>query len=115
MSVKVASSLGEYFSIVGKIRKRWKVPKREELWFRAEDSLYRKSHLQPGLYRPRGTSGIRKSVEKLLQLENDLYEEFGRCATQLSDAKSYSGDWEWESYFLMQHHGAPTRLLNVTS
>ena len=43
-------------------------------------------------------------------MESDLYEEFDRCATQLSDSKL--GDDEWDSYFLMQHHGVPTRLLD---
>lgn len=108
VSVKVAHSLGEYLSTVGKIRKGWKVPRHLELWFRAEDTSHRKTHLQPGIYRQR-QSGLRKSVDKLLEIENDLYEEFGRCATQLSDT---SIDDEWESYFLMQHHGTPTRLLD---
>jgi hypothetical protein len=45
-------------------------------------------------------------------LENDLYEEFQRCATQLSDIKHNDEDWEWDSYFLMQLYGVPTRLLD---
>jgi hypothetical protein len=111
VSVKVARSLGEYLSTVSKIRKRWTVPRHLELWFRAEDTSHRKTHLQPGIYRQRD-SGIRKSVDKLLEIENDLYEEFGRCATQLSQSDIHSIDDEWDSYFLMQHHGVPTRLLD---
>jgi hypothetical protein len=106
-----AASLGQYFSIVSRIRRRWHIPKKDELWFRAEDAQHRKTHLQPGLYRPRD-SGIRKSIPNLLELENDLYDEFRRCATQLSDVRSNGDDWEWDSYFLMQHHGVPTRLLD---
>ena len=107
----VAISLGQYLSIVSRIRRRWHIPKKDELWFRAEDARHRKTHLQPGLYRPRD-SGKRKSIRNLLELENALYEEFRRCATQLSDTRLSSDDWEWDSYFLMQHYGAPTRLLD---
>lgn len=111
MSTTLIHSLGQYLSAVRNIRKRWKVPRRDELWFRAEDASHRRTHLQPGIYRPR-TSGLRKSVDKLLEIENDLYEKFGRCATQLSLTDVKSIDDEWDSYFLMQHHGAPTRLLD---
>lgn len=111
MGVIVARSLGEYLSTVGKIRKSWRIPRHLELWFRAEDTAHRKTHLQPGIFRQRG-SGLRKSVDKLQEIENDLYEEFRRCATQLSQSDTNSIDDEWDSYFLMQHHGAPTRLLD---
>jgi len=114
MSGRSADSLSSYLAAVAEIRKSWSVPKRDELWFRAEDARYRKTRLQPGLYRPREKSGIRRSIPTLLELENDLYEEFQRCSAQLSDAKLSGNDWEWDSYFLMQHYGVPTRLLDWT-
>jgi hypothetical protein len=84
----------------------------QELWFRAEDASHRRTRLQPGLFRPPEQGELRKSTQELLAIESDLYEEFGRCAAQLSPADVGLIDDEWNSYFLMQHHGAPTRLLD---
>ena len=111
MTTIVARSLEKYLSAVAKLRKGWKIQRHLELWFRAEDRLHRMTRLQPGIYRQR-KSGLRKSVNKLQEIENDLYDEFGRCATQLSQSDSNSIEDDFESYFLMQHHGAPTRLLD---
>jgi len=111
MSVRVARSLGGYLQLVAALRRKWKVPAEDELWFRAEDQSHQTTRLQPGIYRPRdGTA--RKSIGKLLEIEKILYDEFGRCATQLSLSDVNSIDDDWDSYFLMQHHGAPTRLLD---
>jgi hypothetical protein len=110
---KSARSLSAFLAAVAEFRKEWRVPKANELWFRAEELRHRSSRLQPGLYRTR-PGRPRKRVEKLLEVENQLYTEFGRCASQLSEAKTTAIDWEWDSYFLMQHHGVPTRLLDWT-
>lgn len=105
-------SLEDFLSTVRKLRREWRMRSYQELWFRAEDLAHLRTHLQPGLYRPREGSRARKPIQTLLGLENELYEEFRRCASQLSPADVGLIDDEWDSYFLMQHHGVPTRLLD---
>jgi hypothetical protein len=104
-----AQSLDDFLSTVHLIRDNWDIPDHKELWFRAEDEKHVKTRLQPCLYRPK-PGARRKSIEELLEIENDLYDEFTRCAPQLDDTRFQ--DHEWEPYFMMQHHGAPTRLLD---
>jgi hypothetical protein len=41
-----------------------------------------------------------------------LYDEFQRSAVERSNEKTSEEDWDWDSYFLMQHHNGPTRLLD---
>lgn len=105
----ITHSLSDYLATVQLTREEWDVPDHKELWFRAEDQKHVQTRLQPGLFRPRD-GGKRKGVRDLLEVENDQYKEFSRCLPQLSDVTV--GDDEWDPYFLMQHHGVPTRILD---
>lgn len=76
-------------------------------WFRGEDSAKWWSSgtaLQPRLYRDKS------DPRQTLDLEAEMRVDFRRRAGQLITERAPDG--EWERYFLMQHHGAPTRLLD---
>ena len=96
---------------VSDLRRLWNLPKHKELWFRGESVDYGETTLRPELYRPEPGFSL-KPIWKLLEIENDLYEEFQRNADVRSDEKTSGEDWDWDSYFLMQHHNGPTRLLD---
>ena len=53
-----------------------------------------------------------KDIDDLLEIESDLYDNFWHSAVQLSTEKTDDDNWPWDSYFLMQHPSAPTRLLD---
>ena len=122
MSDGKVESLSGFVDRVGEIRKEWERPAHKDIWFRGESQKYRdgekKTFLRPELYRtmvgPEGycVDDVLKQTQELLNIESDLYEHFKRCAVQLSDKTTEDRYWEWDSYFLMQHHGAPTRLLD---
>lgn len=103
-------TLGGFLERVRECRRFWDISESRELWFRGERRRY-ETILRPQLYRPPGGRSM-KPVPELLAIENTLYEDFKRCAVQLRDHQISDDDWDWDSYFLMQHHNAPTRLLD---
>src|SRR5271169_2948948 len=105
-------SLGTFIERVSEFRRWWGLAKHKELWFRGESKDYGETILRPELYRPSRAGVPLKPIWKLLGIENDLYEEFQRLARERSDEKLSQDDWDWDSYFLMQHHNCPTRLLD---
>jgi hypothetical protein len=92
-----AHSLDDYLSTVHLTRDEWDISNHKKLWFPAEDERHFETRLQPCLYRPR-VGGKRKPIDELLELENDLYKEFARCSTQLTELRLE--DNEWDPYFL---------------
>jgi hypothetical protein len=101
-------SLGKFIDKVGELRSMWGLPTHKELWFRGESKDYGSTALRPELYRPAEGMAL-KQITELLEIENDLYEEFKRNAVEYVPE---GDDWDWDSYFLMQHHECPTRLLD---
>lgn len=104
-------NLGEFLASVEAIRKSWGSSDGDPLWFRGERSEFSSCGLVPALYRGFCT---RKKVrtqllQQLLEIEVGLFSDFRRRAAPLTD-RLPEDDWEW--YFLMQHYGGPTRLLD---
>jgi hypothetical protein len=89
----------------------WRLGDEKELWFRGESQDHDDTLLRPELYRPRKPSALRP-VDDLLDIESALYKEFQRCADQFCSETLDGEYWEWDSYFLLQHHGGATRLLD---
>jgi hypothetical protein len=93
-----------FLAIVEKLTDRWF--DREKTWgpwFRGQNSARWK--LQPSLYRYIPTD------RPIRQLEDEIRQEFAVRAPSLGVERP-KNTWEW--YFLMQHSGAPTRLLDWT-
>lgn len=101
---KLITSLEQFISIVDKIVKEWE-SKHEEFiypWFRGHSSI--NHNLLPSIYRK----------EELFLYEDSYRQDFMYKSHPYLDQTYYkpSNDLEW--YFLMQHYGMPTRLLDWT-
>jgi FRG domain len=111
MTEKKIETIGRFLDEVGRHRKNWKVPEHKELWFRGESRDHQATLLRPELYRSRKSSAL-GGIDKLLDIELELHDEFQRSADQFRSEGLDPKYWHWDSYFLLQHHGGATRLLD---
>jgi hypothetical protein len=101
-------TLGQFLERVADIRAKWQVKAKKELWFRGEARDYEETRLRPSLYRRMSGFALKSPID-LIEIEDDLFQRFLQVSADMPDGDT---DSEWDSYSLMQHSLAPTRLLD---
>ena len=100
LNTKPIQNLEEYFKYI-------RLATTDKTWFRGESCEHKL--LIPKLYR--NTS--EKELSSILKKEHDFMMEFIRRSKSVEPNIDINDYWSW--YFLAQHYGGPTRLLDWTT
>ena len=96
--------LPEYLKAVFQISRDWTTPELYEFRMWCRGHRCSTWELLPGIYRP----------EQTMLNEQSLRWDFQIRAHSFLDATGFVPKTDWDWYFLMQHYGMPTRLLDWT-
>lgn len=109
MSRNYANNVSEFLEWVPEVRSIFDFKKDDPWvpWFRGQRACW---NLRPKLYREEYGGYARRRKHNI---EDEIREEFIVRAPILSETPTPADD-EWGWYFLMQHYGTPTRLLDWT-
>lgn len=103
-----AENISEYIALVTKFKDEWFPEERTwGPWFRGLNCANWK--LTPSFYRY--SSLFKAGSREERNLDDEIQQEFIMRAPSLTQVRPQN-PWEW--YFMMQHSGAPTRLLDWT-
>lgn len=108
IAIKVVRSVEGFVKEISTLREQWFPDEPLVPWCRGQERT--EWGLTPKYYRL-------ASKADGIDIEHEIREEFATRAPALSDYMKLSDDnvlYNWESYFVMQHYGAPTRLLDWT-
>ena len=109
MKLEPVKTVGQFLDHVSRLRKEWE----NALWFRGEKRDFEHTRLRPGLFRPYEDKPL-KLISELIEIEDELFAQFRHCSTVFARAEASGEDLSdaWTEYYQMQHHEAPTRLLD---
>lgn len=109
-------NLSQFLEKIRDIREEWQLKDHQELWFRGEGERY-ETALVPKIYRGLDEQEFSDECARkgFFDREYSMYKEFQRlCYKFMANWALDEENFDWDTYILMQNHGAPTRILDWT-